>query len=159
MNNLPRFIILHSIRLLNKTIRYANGCEMGRSMKENKRGPLMKRVDPLWYSCKYREEARVNMEAPKTLSLSHSLCDWFPKKVDKKTHRPLSSSLSVSPADMAVSVANCCFSVVNASVKLQSSSVSSPWCFVAASLTPRASNLKRKSSRSDSSPKLNPEVP
>ncbi|KAG7531122.1 PDZ domain [Arabidopsis suecica] len=63
---------------------------------------------------------------------------------------------------MAVSVANCSFSVLNASVKLQSSSVSSPWCFVAASqkksLAPRASNLKRKSSRSDSSsPILNPE--
>jgi len=62
---------------------------------------------------------------------------------------------------MAASVANCCFSVLNASVKIQSSSISSPWCFVSASsLTPRASsNIKRKSSRSDSpSPILNPEV-
>ncbi|KFK37547.1 hypothetical protein AALP_AA4G271000 [Arabis alpina] len=59
---------------------------------------------------------------------------------------------------MAVSVASCCFSVVNASLKLQSS-VSSPRCFVAASLksTPRASNEKRKALRPDSSPKLNPE--
>ncbi|EFH39318.1 hypothetical protein ARALYDRAFT_497185 [Arabidopsis lyrata subsp. lyrata] len=58
---------------------------------------------------------------------------------------------------MAVSVANCSFSVLNASVKLQSSCVSSPWCFVAASQK-KSLNLKRKSSRSDSSsPILNPE--
>ncbi|CAH2057604.1 unnamed protein product [Thlaspi arvense] len=63
---------------------------------------------------------------------------------------------------MAVSVASCCFSLPNASVRLQYP-VSSTLCFVAASpksltsSTPRASNQKRQSSRSDSSPKLNPE--
>ncbi|EOA28721.1 hypothetical protein CARUB_v10024950mg [Capsella rubella] len=53
---------------------------------------------------------------------------------------------------MAVSLANCCFSLLNASVKLQSSSLSPPSYFVAASQSPRPSN--RKSSRSDS---FNPE--
>lgn len=59
--------------------------------------------------------------------------------------------------DMAVSVGSCCFSLVNASVKTQYS-VSSPRCFVPKSSTPRASIQKRKASRSDLSPKLNPKV-
>ncbi|CAA7044191.1 unnamed protein product [Microthlaspi erraticum] len=60
---------------------------------------------------------------------------------------------------MAVSVGSCCFSLVNASVKTQYS-VSSPRCFVPkSSSTPRASIQKRKASRSDLSPKLNPKHP
>ncbi|XP_010545055.1 PREDICTED: protease Do-like 2, chloroplastic [Tarenaya hassleriana] len=66
---------------------------------------------------------------------------------------------------MGFAVASCCFSVLNASVKLQSSSAS-PRCFVAASqrsltsVTPRASYQKRRALGSDSSPspaKFNPQ--
>lgn len=57
---------------------------------------------------------------------------------------------------MGVAVASCCFSVLNASVKLQSSAAS-PRCFVTvsqrslSSSTPRASNQKRRALGSDSS--------